>query len=279
MFEEGRHSGESTRYDDSRSRRSRKISFNDSINELYDVLSDGLRFYQGFKADFERDTQRIIPYTKPEMLDHLWMSKMSKLGRRGSDDRGYRERDAGREVSRHEPEVTFTSTASDITNGIRSTVEAIRSGSRSEDAENAQNVGSKLGKTYADIKGLIKAAPYRMRDTKQLMTELEMLLTFLSHNGARQKDCEALRDGHILEQDRESAYDNQQEREQYDEQGSGDERAGGQLWRSIKLYILTLDRKLLDYQAQETAGSRVEGVVYPFFDILMMWLAGEFSKH
>ena len=228
MFEEGRHSGESTRYNDSRPRRSRKISFNDSINELYDVLTDGLRFYQGFKADFERDTQRIIPYTKPEMLDHLWMSKMSKLDKRGSDDRGYRERDGGREVSRHEPDVTFTSTASEITNGIRSTVEAIRSGSRSEDAENAQNVGSKLGKTYADIKGLIKAAPYRMRDTKQLMTELEMLLTFLSHNGARQNDREPLRDGHMHEQDREPAYDNQQEREQYDEQGSGDERAGGQ---------------------------------------------------
>ena len=237
MFEEGRHSGESTRHNDYRSRRSRKISFNDSINELYDVLNDGLRFYQGFKADFDRDTQRIIPYAKPELLDHLWISKISKPGRRGSDDRGYRERDCGRELSRHESDVTFASTASEITNGFRSTVEAIRSGSRSEDAENAQNVSNKLGKTYTDIKPLMKAASYRIRDTKQLMTELEMLLTFLSHNGARQTDRETLRDDHTHEQDREPAYDNQQEREQYEEQGSGDERAGGQLWRPIKLYF------------------------------------------
>ena len=229
MFEEGRHGGESARHNDSKSRRSRKISFNDSINELYDVLSDGLSFYQGFKADFERDTQGIIPYAKPEVLDHLWNSKVSKLGRRGSDDRGYRERDDSREVSRHESAVTFTSTANEITNGIRATVEATRSGSRSEDAENALNVSHKLGKTYTEIKGLIKAAPYRMRDTKQLMTELEMLLTFLSHNGARQDDREALRDGHTHEHDREPAYDDQQEREQYDEQGAGDERTGGQL--------------------------------------------------
>ena len=228
-FEEGRRNGESTRHNDSRSRRSRKISFNDSINELYDVLSDGLSFYQGFKTDFERDTQRIIPYAKPDVLDHLWMCKISKPGRRGSDDRGCRGRDGGREISRHESDVTFASTASEITNGIRSTVDATRSGGRSEDAENAQNVISKLGKTYTEIKGLVKAAPYRMRDTKQLMTELEMLLTFLSHNGARQNDREAPRDGQTHEQDRESAYDDQQEREQYDEQGSGDERARGQL--------------------------------------------------
>ncbi|KAL8794988.1 MAG: hypothetical protein Q9195_002435 [Heterodermia aff. obscurata] len=229
MFEEGRHSGESTRHNDSRSRRSRKISFNDSISELYDVLSDALRFYQGFKADFERDTQRIIPYAKPDVLDHLWNSKIGKLSRRGSDDRGCRERDDSREVSRYESAVTFTSTANEITAGFRSTVEATRSGSRSEDAENAQNVSNKLGKTYTEIKGLIKAAHYRMRDTKQLMTELEMLLTFLSHNGARQNDREAPRDDHTHEQDREPAYDDQQERDQFDEQGSGDERAGGLL--------------------------------------------------
>lgn len=229
MYEEGRHSGESTRHTDSRSRRARKISFNDSINELYDVLSDGLRFYQGFKADFERDTQHIISYTKPDLLDHLWISKISKPRRRDSDDRGYHERDGGRELSRHESDATFASTASEITNGIRLTVEATRSGSRSEDAENAQNVSNKLGKTYPEIKGLVKDAPYRMRDTKKLMTELEMLLTFLSHNGARQNDHEAPRDGHAHEQDREPAYDSQQEREQYDERGSGDERPGGQL--------------------------------------------------
>ena len=229
MFEEGRHSGDSIRHNDSRSRRSRKISVNDSINELYDVLSDGLRFYQGFKAEFERDTQRIIPYAKPDLLDHLWISKISKNGRRGSDDRGYRERDGGREVSRHDSDVTFASTASEIANGIQSTAEATRSGSRSEDAENAHNVSSKLRKTYPEIMRLVKAAPYRMKNTKQLMTELEMLLTFLSHNGARQNDREDPRDGHFHEQHREPAYDNQQEREQYDEPGSGDEGAGGQL--------------------------------------------------
>lgn len=230
MVHEGRQSMEIRHQSDSRSRKSRKINFNESINELYDVISDGLGFYQRFNADFMRDIQRIQSYADHETLDQLWNRKISKSSKQGAEDQGYRGRDDSRDVGRRESDGTFKSTSSNIASGIKSTIEdaeIARNASRPEDAENAESVGSKLRKNYPEIKSLLKAAPFRLWDTKKLMTELEMLLTFLKHNGAAQNGNERSNDRHTNVHDEEPEHDDQQQRGQYDEQGSGDERAEG----------------------------------------------------
>ena len=230
MVHEGRQSMELRHHSDSRSRKSRKINFNDSINELHDVLSDGLGFYQRFKTDFMRDIQRIQFYADHETLDRLWNRKVSKSSKQGTEDQGYPGRDDSRDVGRRESDGTFKSASSNIASGIKSTMadaEIARNASRPEDAEIVENVGSKLRKTYPEIRSLLKAAPFRLWDTKQLMTELEMLLTFLRNNGAAPNGNGRSDDRHTSVHDEEPGYDDQQQRGQYDEQGSGDERAEG----------------------------------------------------
>ncbi|KAG7004470.1 hypothetical protein G7Y79_00025g057560 [Physcia stellaris] len=230
MVHEGRQSMEIRHQGDSRSRESRKINFNESINELYDVISDGLGFYQRFYADFMRDTQHIQLYADYDLLDQLWNCKISKSSKPGTEDQGYPGRDDSRELSRRESDGTFKSTSSNIASGIKSTIEdaeIARNATRAEDAEHANSVRSKLRKNYPEIKNLLKASPFRLWHTKQLMTELEMLLTFLKHNGAAQNGNETLNDRHTNVHDEEPGYDDQQQRGQYDEEGSGDERAEG----------------------------------------------------
>lgn len=244
IIDESRHS-----HDNSRRRKSRRLSFSDAINELHDVLTDGLRFYQAFKADYERDVQRIRSYADPNLLDQLWRSKISRFEKRSSADGRHHGGDSSHEAQSQQSDMTFTGMAKDIVEGIHSTIDATRKVDRPEDAENAEIVGSKLGKTYKDLMKKLDTAPYRMKDTRLLMTELEMLLTFLSHNGAEQSDGRDSNEhyGHV--HPNESGFDDQQGRDQYDEQRSGDEQAEGRLLlQTACVFILTPSRKLLDLE-------------------------------
>lgn len=232
MVHGGRHSMEPGRHSDSRPRKSRKINFNESIDELHYLISDGLGFYTWFKADFERDIQRIQLYAHQDTLDLLWTRKTSKSGRQSMEDQDHHGRNDSRDLGRRELDGTFKSTTRNIASGISSTIgdaEIARTTSRAEDAEMAENVGRKLKKTYPEIRSLLKAASLGMRDTKDLMTELEMLLTFLRNHGAARNGNERSDDRHTNIHDEEPEYDDQQQRGQYDEQGSGDERAEGKL--------------------------------------------------
>lgn len=181
-----RHGLEPGHHGDPRRRKSQKPDFKDSINDLYKVLAEALRFYEEFRDSFDRDVRNIKPYARPDTLEQLWTSKIKMTAIRSTDDRGRRERDSNHRTAGQEAEVSFASTASEIIQSIRTSMEASTGVRRSEEREHAQNVYKKLSKDYREIEGLLKAAPHRRGGTSSLMTEVKMLLTLLSHNGAEQ---------------------------------------------------------------------------------------------
>ena len=181
-----RHGLEASHHGDPRRRKSQKPGFKDSINDLYRVLAEALRFYDGFRESFDRDVRYITPYARPDTLEQLWTSKIKMAAGKSTDDRGRRERDSNHRTTRHEAEVSFATTAGDIIQSIRTSIEASTGVRQSEDREHAHNVYKKLNKDYRDFEALLKAAPHRRGGTSSLMTEIEMLLTLLTNNGAEQ---------------------------------------------------------------------------------------------
>ena len=119
-------------------------------------------------------------------------------------------------MARSEPTPNFQDTANSLCDHINATIKAAALARQARDSENAGHVYTKLGKSVRGLIRDLERAPLRAKDTKNLMTELEMLLTFLSANGADRGNR------------REAGYDqNQQTEQQYDdEEGSGDYDGG-----------------------------------------------------
>lgn len=183
---------------------------------------ESLAFYGGFRNTFDRDIQNIKPYAPAGVLDQLWTSKVRMASKRNEDGRGNRDRGSNRKMGGQEPEISFATKASEIAQHIRTAIEASDGVHEPEDKDNARNVFRKLGKTYTDIDMLLKAAPHRRRDADLLLTELELLRTFLSRSGANQGHDEGPSERRNHGESGDQSYD--QERAQYDERGFGDEQ-------------------------------------------------------
>ncbi len=171
-----------------------------------------MSYYDGFLRGFQRDIQFIKSYAGPDVLDHLWNSKVSASDKRtAATTRGHSERETHRETARSEPTTTFQDMARELCDHLYATMKAAGKARQASDGENAGHVHAKLGKSVKELTKDLERAPYRAKDTKNLMTELEMLLTFLGANGASQGNR------------RETGYgQNQQTEQRYDEQeGSG----------------------------------------------------------
>jgi len=171
-----------------------------------------MSYYDGFLQGFHRDIQFIKSYAGPDVLDHLWNSKVSVSDKRTAPrTRGHNERETHRETARSEPTTTFQDMARELCDHLYATMKAAGKARQARDGENAGHVHAKLGKSVKEMTIFLERAPYRAKDTKNLMTELEMLLTFLGANGAGQGNR------------RETGYgQNQQTQQRYDEQeGSG----------------------------------------------------------
>ena len=162
-----------------------------------------MNVYGGFLQSFHRDTQFIKSYAGADILDHLWKSKVGASDKRSvARTRGYANNDNDYEDTRREPAISFHDTARNLCDHIYATMKAAAKVRHARDSENAGHVYTKLGKSVKGLTRDMEFAPLRAKDTKNLMTELEMLLTFLSANGA---DRETLREaqgkqGHQVEQ-------------------------------------------------------------------------------
>lgn len=80
--------------------------------------------------------------------------------------------------------MTFEGMAQDFYEQVSSTLQAAAEARQARDGENAEHVYVKLRKSAKGLMEDLKKARYRAKDTKNLITELEMLLTLLSANGA-----------------------------------------------------------------------------------------------
>ena len=262
MGERSRHSLDSSRHDDSRRRRSKKIDFNESIVDLHSVIGDALRFYQGWRTTFDQDVHRIKPYTSPETLDKLWNSKIRMSNHRSMGSRDYGDRHGDRDLSQRESSGNFVSMAGEVVESLQNTIVAAEDAARSQRNENASNVYKKLRKTRNDIVELLKAAPYYTKRTDLLTTELEMLLTFLSRNGAESQDRRASNARYEIDQPEESSYDETREREHYDEGRDDNQQAEGECQHALEISLLTLRRELLKSAlAEQQCDYRLPGVV------------------
>jgi len=172
-----------------------------------------MNFYDGFLQGFHRDIQFIKSYAGPDVLDHLWNTKVSASDKStAARTRGHSDRETNREAARSEPTVTFQDMARELCDHLYATMKAAgKARTQARDGENAGHVHAKLGKSVKELTKDLERAPYRAKDTKNLVTELEMLLTFLAANGASRGNR------------RETGYDqNQQTEQRYDElEGSG----------------------------------------------------------
>ena len=217
-----RHGLEPSHHGDPRRRKSQKPDFKESINDLYKVLAEALRYYEGFRHSFDRDVRNIKPYARPDTLEQLWISKIKMAASRSIDDRGRRERDSNHRIARQESEVSFTTTASEIIQSIRTSIEASTGVRQSEDREHAHNVYKNLRQNYREFEDLLKAAPHRRGGTSSLMTEVEMLLTFLTNNGAGDGDREGSNEGRRDSTSGNHGYAGHQDGEDISEHGDVD---------------------------------------------------------
>jgi len=167
-----------------------------------------MNYYNGFLQGFHRDVQFIKSYAGPDVLDHLWNSKVSASDKRtAARTRGHSERETNRETARSDFTATFQDMARELCDHLYATMKAAGKARQAGDGENAGHVHAKLGKCVKELTKHLERAPYRARDTKNLLTELEMLQTFLAANGASRGNR------------REAGYDqNQQTERRYDEQ-------------------------------------------------------------
>ncbi|KAL8824540.1 MAG: hypothetical protein Q9191_004987 [Dirinaria sp. TL-2023a] len=223
----GRQSSERGRHSSGRRRQQQRPAFDEELQELYGAVGEAMNFYGSFLQSFQRDVQYVKSYARPELLDHLWMGKVGasnkrpaaaggRGGGRGDNNSGdgYREQQYG---AMDEPAHTsFHEMARLLMEHAKDTIEAAAMARQTRDGENASHVYSKLKRTINELARHLKHAPMRAKDTEILMTELQMLSTFLAANGADRGAQGEL-----------GGYREQRGGQDLDEQGGGEGYQGG----------------------------------------------------
>lgn len=194
---------------------SQRRSFDDEMQELAGAVDKAMNFYGGFLHSFRQEVQYVESYASPPLLDYLWMDKVYANGKRSSTTKATHRDSAGHgsQSSGSFPGMAHT-VSEHVEDTIRAASDALKSG---RESENAGRVGSKLSKMYGELKGHLNKASGRAKNAEILMTELEMLRTFLAANGARRASREI--DGRI--------HHEQRDGEEYEEQGGGGDYDGG----------------------------------------------------
>lgn len=174
-----------------------KPLLDEAIQELEDMLNGAIDFYGRFAQDFGRDVQQIKPYANSEILTCLWASKvrMNDDRRRGGGDPSkFQERD-GSEPGRHQgSSSSFRNLAAQIQRSFQVALASRPSKIRESDidAENADRILKKISQAYKDTYKLLSTAPKRHADVNALVTELEVLSTFLERSGPQRERHEEM---------------------------------------------------------------------------------------
>ncbi|KAI4127921.1 MAG: hypothetical protein LQ347_004391 [Umbilicaria vellea] len=165
------------------------MSIEEAIGGLFNTLTGALNFYVNFERDFEGETRGIRAYAGSELLDRLWMRKAGSIeGQVGGHQRSNTASDERYDQDRPSPETNFKAMQRELSDSFGMAMMASPgSGSRSGrpghgssiDRASLDRLKKKLHDAYQDIRELSKFASQRSGDTQALITEAELVLTYL----------------------------------------------------------------------------------------------------
>lgn len=177
------HRGDQNRNGRQRSSRDRRrtprIAFADAIGILLDTLNDAHEFYDGFKRAFDKEVSEVADYAGPRILGELWENKV----RNAESRRDRRDVDGERADP---PGPTFRAMHQELNENFDVVMTTppsrkSRDASRGEDLDKGGHIRlvAKLKRASVDIFNLTRSVTKKSSDTRALITELEMIMSYL----------------------------------------------------------------------------------------------------
>ncbi|MCJ1248811.1 hypothetical protein MMC30_006031 [Trapelia coarctata] len=166
-------------------RKDARISFEEALADLFDLLNASLAFYSNFKREFDDEIQGVSAYADPMLLKELWVSRIDYM-RGHHDTRDPRDREGPRE--RAQAPQDFKNAYLRLKERFEIAIRAApaRRGQRAahDDGRSAsyERIVQKLGAGHRDISRLAQSARTRRGEVEALVMELEFLITYLEKN-------------------------------------------------------------------------------------------------
>ncbi|MCJ1484001.1 hypothetical protein MMC06_004169 [Schaereria dolodes] len=166
------------------SRRRPKLSFQDAIADLNEVIGIALDNYMEFQREFEHETRGIIAYAGSSVLEVLWARKVSHAENHRDS------RESHNENQHHNPSASFEGTHHDLLYSFQAAIDAppikkpyrISRGNGRSDKASYERLIMKLRAAAKDVDKLASDVSKRCNDAQPLITELEMVITLLEKN-------------------------------------------------------------------------------------------------
>ena len=192
------HSPDEARYGDSRhgserghhrssdhQSRPSKTLLDNALRDLQCALETAADYLGNFVEDFDRDIQYIRPYAGSRIMEHLWVNKiLSSNERSRKGDRSDSQQAESPDPRHLNPSYSFQSVGREVVDSF-SVVKRSHASSResSINPQNADRIRKKLEQASREIFKLMRTAVQRKADADALVTEMEMVLTFLDKTG------------------------------------------------------------------------------------------------
>ena len=173
-----------------------KVLLDDAVYDLQNVLETAVDCYSSFFEEFEKDVQRIEAYAGPRVMEHLWVNKVESGSERSRNGIHSQARQAAGQRP-PTPAHNFRSVGKEVDECFHVAMGSHASSKESHiDPQTAVRIQKKLKQAYGDISKLMETALWRKDDAGALITELEMVLTFLEKTGPRRDEREGSVDHH-----------------------------------------------------------------------------------
>ncbi|KAL8708402.1 MAG: hypothetical protein Q9220_006692 [cf. Caloplaca sp. 1 TL-2023] len=179
---------------------SRSISLEDAIASLYECAHDAKRHFEDFHQDFKRDIRGIQEYCSQRIIDAVWTQKVRGGGGGGHRDhhdvqaegRGSGRQHDGRPPAdqQHQQDPSLRSTMKALLSATGSAVGAAEDFRPSQrrpsryTLDDVSKIRQQLHRSHQNLRKSFGVLMGSRSEMEHVTTELEMLLLFLSRNGA-----------------------------------------------------------------------------------------------
>ena len=174
--------------------KSPKILLDDALHDLLGALETAADYYGSFIEEFDRDIQYIRLYAGPRILEHLWVKKILSSDERSANSGRSQSRQAeGPNPGRPGRNYSFQSVGREVLDCF-GVVKRSHASSRdsSINPQTANRIRKKLEQTSREIFKLMRTAVQQKADADALITEMEMVLTFLDKTAPQRGQREAM---------------------------------------------------------------------------------------
>ena len=159
------------------------VLLDDALHDLQGVLETAVDDYGSLIEGFDRDVQRIKPYAGSRIMDHLWINKVTQVDKHNRND-AYSQAQPADGLSPPTPTPSLQNISREVLDCFRvATRSHAPSRESSIDPQSVDRIRRKLEQASRDIYKLMRTAIQRRADTDALITEMEMVLTFLDKTG------------------------------------------------------------------------------------------------